>query len=106
MDDLPDPGRRRLLTRLLRPDVEADAAPSPAGRVAAAIGGGCLPHRGVDCQICRDACPEAAIRFLPRRGGPFIPDVRIAACTGCGECLAPCPTAAIRLEPFAEQADA
>ena len=103
MDDLPDPGRRRLLTRLVRPEAEP---PSEASRVVAAIGGGCLPHAGIDCQICRDACPQAAIRFLPRRGGPFIPDLRTAACTGCGECLPPCPAGAIRLEPVAEQADA
>lgn len=58
---------------------------------------GCLARLGVVCQSCRDACPEAAIRFTPRRGGPFLPEVRDDACTGCGACLSICPTRAIEV---------
>ncbi len=129
MDDLPDPSRRLFLTGGLkarsgapRPEPAsgrdpggtplADAAPGTCpgadpdeGPLAAMIGTRCLPLRGVDCQLCRDACPGEAIGFRPRRGGPFTPHVRLANCTGCGDCLPVCPTAAIALWPAAGRAD-
>lgn len=55
----------------------------------------CLVHSGVSCMSCRDACPEDAIRFRPRMGGPFIPEVLENICNGCGACVAPCPANAI-----------
>jgi ferredoxin-type protein NapF len=57
----------------------------------------CLARAGIVCMSCRDACSEQAIRFLPRRGGAFLPEVAAAACTGCGACLPPCPVGAISL---------
>ena len=65
----------------------------------AAISDRCLAQRGTTCMSCRDACPEDAIRFVPRRGGPFLPDLSPAACTGCGACIAPCPAEAIAMRP-------
>lgn len=59
----------------------------------------CLARRGTTCMSCRDACPESAIRMMPRIGGPFLPELDAAACTGCGACLAPCPVDAIALTP-------
>ncbi|OAP48295.1 ferredoxin-type protein NapF [Sinorhizobium americanum] len=59
------------------------------------IGERCLARNGTDCQACRDACPTEAIRFRPRVGGPFLPELEQEACTGCGACLAVCPVAAI-----------
>lgn len=64
-----------------------------------AIAGTCLARRGVTCMTCRDACPEAAIRFRPRIGGPFLPELDPFACTGCGACIAPCPADAISAAP-------
>jgi ferredoxin-type protein NapF len=71
--------------------------PSPANRFshAASIGDDCLALNFVDCQSCRDACPEQAIRFQPQRGGPFRPYLDQDACTGCGACLAVCPVGSV-----------
>lgn len=64
----------------------------------ATIGEGCLARAGVHCQSCGDRCPESAIRFRPRLGGPPLPDVGAGLCTGCGDCLAACPAEAVTLE--------
>lgn len=55
----------------------------------------CLAHAGITCMSCRDICPEAAISMQPRIGGPFLPVLNEALCSGCGACVAPCPGAAI-----------
>jgi ferredoxin-type protein NapF len=67
-----------------------------------AIGESCLARSGTVCQSCRDVCPEMAIHFAPRRGGPFLPKVQADACTGCGACIAICPVSAITISPRAE----
>ncbi len=58
---------------------------------------GCVAMKGVECRICGEYCDETAIRFSPRIDGPPVPEILIAACTGCGACVAPCPTAAINI---------
>jgi ferredoxin-type protein NapF len=101
LGELANPGRRRfLLGRAAAPD------PAPAEPVAA-IGAACLALRGVACMVCRDACPTGALRFSLAIGG-VRPRVLAEACTGCGECLAVCPTSAIALtgRPALEAADA
>ncbi len=80
--------------------------PAPALRHVIEIGENCLPRSGVVCQSCRDACPEQAIRFAPRIGGPFLPVLNESLCTGCGACVAPCPVAAIDATPRREKAHA
>ena len=86
-------------------DACAQACPEPvfadnrAMQHVAAISDACLARRGVTCMSCRDACPENAIRFAPRTGGPFLPVLDAALCTGCGACIAPCPTTAIAARP-------
>jgi len=83
--------------------VFAGGTPDRFGHVAA-ISRSCLPFAGVDCQACRDACPAAAIRFLPMRGGPFVPVLDAAACTGCGACIAVCPVGAVATVPRVPEA--
>lgn len=80
--------RRWLLT--------GGAAGAPGHRVIA-ISDACLAGAGIVCQTCGDACPERAIRFPLRRGGPPLPVVEEDACTRCGVCLPVCPVGAIDL---------
>lgn len=67
----------------------------PPWALQAVISDGCLPKRGVECRTCGDFCDQQALRFLPRMGGSPIPDINLDRCTGCGACVAPCPTHAI-----------
>lgn len=61
----------------------------------ATIAASCLAKNLVECQSCRDACPEQAIRFRPRLGGTFQPDLDEDRCSGCGACVSICPVGAI-----------
>lgn len=61
------------------------------------IGEACLAQSGVECRVCGEACGASAIRFRPRLGGPALPQLDEAACSGCGACLASCPTQAIAM---------
>ncbi len=76
---------------LLRRDGEA---PWPH---KARVGPACLPAQGIECRVCGDYCEVRAIRFLPRLGGSPLPEIDADRCTGCGACLAPCPSHAIRM---------
>lgn len=58
---------------------------------------GCLAFSQVVCRTCGEHCPENAIRFPPILGGVARPEVNPAQCTGCGLCVAPCPSTAIEL---------
>jgi ferredoxin-type protein NapF len=71
--------------------------PEPVSRFphAVAISPSCFAKSGTACQSCGDACPEQAISFRPRIGGPFVPELDEAACTGCGACIGICPAGAI-----------
>jgi len=57
----------------------------------------CLARQGVECRICGDFCDVRAIRFTPRLGGSPLPEIDAEKCTGCGACVAPCPTRAINI---------
>lgn len=74
-----------------------EASGSMPWTLKAHIAASCLAHRGVECRVCGDPCPEAAIRFSPRLGGPPVAEVDAGSCTGCGACVAPCPVTAISL---------
>lgn len=55
----------------------------------------CLANQGVGCQVCGDFCDNRAIRFHLRPGAPPKAELDDALCSGCGQCIAPCPVAAI-----------
>lgn len=75
----------------------------PAFPHVVAIGEACFAARGVVCQSCGDACPEGAIRFRPRLGGPALPELAADRCTSCGACVSTCPADAIAVAvPIAE----
>jgi ferredoxin-type protein NapF len=69
----------------------------PAWAYKAVIGEDCLPRQGVECRVCGDFCDARAIRFQPRLGGSPLPEIDPDRCTGCGACVAPCPTVAITI---------
>ena len=69
--------------------------------VVAHIGDTCLAKRKVECRVCGEACDAGAIRFRPTLGGVSQPALDSVLCTGCGACVAPCPTHAIACRPSA-----
>lgn len=72
-----------------------DAAPwALMPRIAQA----CVAFKKVECRICAEACDTGAIRFQLQAGGVALPLVDPVQCSGCGACVAPCPTDAITLE--------
>lgn len=75
-----------------------DLSRAPAWPVTARIAERtCLAQRGVHCESCRDSCPEDAITFRPRIGGPPAPQIVTSDCSGCGACLGTCPVRALEL---------
>ncbi|MDR2187306.1 MAG: ferredoxin-type protein NapF [Azonexus sp.] len=74
--------------------VRADQPPWP---YKAIVGPACLPLQGIECRVCGDYCAARAIGFSPRIGGSPPPEIDADRCTGCGACLAPCPSGAIRI---------
>lgn len=70
---------------------------APPWRQSARIGAACLAGQQVECRVCGESCPSAAIRFQLQAGRVASPVLDPAACTGCGACLAPCPTQAITI---------
>jgi ferredoxin-type protein NapF len=79
--------------------LQNDAAP---WHLHAHISNSCLAQIGVECRICGEACDEAAIRFELAIGKVAQPHINTEQCTGCGACLAPCPSQSIRILELTE----
>ncbi|MBW3696097.1 ferredoxin-type protein NapF [Vibrio sp. T187] len=61
----------------------------------ASINDECLANKNVECRSCGDMCEPMAIQFQLRAGGVALPKIEIDECSGCGACVAVCPTSAI-----------
>lgn len=70
---------------------------APPWSLRAGIGAACLASQRVVCRTCGDMCEAGAIRFRPQAGGVALPQLDVAACSGCGACVAACPTQAISM---------
>ncbi|MGH1361890.1 MAG: ferredoxin-type protein NapF [Burkholderiaceae bacterium] len=57
----------------------------------------CLNARGVSCRLCEEFCEARALVFKPALGGRYDLTLNANDCTGCGACIAPCPTNAISI---------
>ena len=57
----------------------------------------CIAFQGVVCRSCGEFCDEQAIRFRPAIGGVSKPETDYELCTGCGACVAVCPSEAITI---------
>ena len=81
------------------------AAPAEAPGTPAApifISSTCLAARRIECRVCGELCEAGAIRFRPTLGSVAQPVLDATTCTGCGDCVAPCPVGAItRAKPAA-----
>ncbi|WP_261196097.1 ferredoxin-type protein NapF [Pseudoruegeria sp. SHC-113] len=84
-------------------DVFAPAGPdgtrpqSEAFAHVVTLSNACLMTSGVECRLCADHCDARALRFdyaIRPAGGIRL---EAEACTGCGACIAPCPTSAIEV---------
>lgn len=73
------------------------SADTPAWNLTLTITDACLAYKKVECRVCAEACQESAIRFPPRLGGIAWPIINNELCTGCGACIAPCPSTATTL---------
>lgn len=71
-------------------------------QIQASIGSDCLTQKGVICRTCAEHCDSRAIRFRPAAGRVPAPKLDQALCNGCGACVAPCPTLAIRMSQSIE----
>jgi len=72
-----------------------DATAQPAWPLVADINERCLSQQGVVCQTCKEMCPVDAIALTLVLGQVPVPSIQQDLCTGCGACIAPCPTQAI-----------
>ncbi|GIU18210.1 MULTISPECIES: ferredoxin-type protein NapF [unclassified Shewanella] len=64
-------------------------------QVKAKIQDSCMAYQGSWCQSCKDSCDSRAISFTLAVGKAPLPQIDLEACTGCGACVAPCPSTAI-----------
>lgn len=57
----------------------------------------CLAQQNVECRSCGETCDTMAIQFRLQLNKVAQPVITSDDCTGCGACVAVCPTAAIQM---------
>jgi ferredoxin-type protein NapF len=62
----------------------------------AQINDSCLAYANVYCRSCSESCEIQALTF--QVGISAVPQIDNDICTGCGACVAPCPTKAIEIK--------
>jgi ferredoxin-type protein NapF len=67
----------------------------------AEISDACITRKQVVCRSCSENCEPEAIQFRLGVGAVGVPEVDIERCTGCGACVAVCPTRAVKISPTA-----
>ncbi|MFT4836937.1 MAG: ferredoxin-type protein NapF [Psychromonas sp.] len=56
----------------------------------------CLAYKNVYCRSCSESCEAQALTF--QIGLSAVPEINLDLCTGCGACVAPCPTASVLIK--------
>ena len=56
----------------------------------------CLANQHIYCRSCAESCEAQALTF--QIGISAVPQIDNDLCTGCGACVAPCPTKAIEVK--------
>lgn len=67
----------------------------------ARINDSCLAVAQVHCRSCAESCEAQALTF--ELAFNATPQIDSDLCTGCGACVAPCPTQAIVIENYDEE---
>jgi len=60
------------------------------------IAASCLANQRIYCRSCAESCEAQALTF--QIGISAVPQINNELCTGCGACVAPCPTNAIEVK--------
>ena len=68
----------------------------PPWQKKALINKTCLAHENIYCRSCAESCETQALTF--QLGLSAVPQIDNDLCTGCGACVAPCPTKAIEVK--------
>ncbi|MDX8390386.1 MAG: ferredoxin-type protein NapF [Mariprofundaceae bacterium] len=66
-------------------------------QIKANVNSNCLAAGQVICTTCAEQCEAGAIRFKPLVGKVAEPSISGSTCTGCGACVALCPSQAVEV---------